>query len=121
MGKYAAKNRPARAVRHFSRILDRKVPVTTARRLKSASDESHNRREQGERHSSTGEQFAYNGSGKASTSWTGARQISPGLHQRHEESGKSCEHCKSGRRVWAIGLGGNVQSGALIICLLPLA
>ena len=37
---YEAKNGPARVVRHFSRILDRKVPVTTARRLKSASDET---------------------------------------------------------------------------------
>lgn len=35
IGKYAAENGPARAVRHFSSILDRKLPETTARRLKS--------------------------------------------------------------------------------------
>ena len=35
IGKYAAENEPARTVRHFSKILDRKLPETTARRLKS--------------------------------------------------------------------------------------
>ena len=62
IGKYAAENGPARAVQHFSRILDRKLLETTARRLKaevliSASDENHDRREQGGRCSFTGEQF----------------------------------------------------------------
>ena len=32
IGKYAEENGPARAVRHFSKILDRKLPKTTARR-----------------------------------------------------------------------------------------
>ena len=35
IGKYAAENGPARAVRHFSSVLGMKVPETTARRLKS--------------------------------------------------------------------------------------
>ena len=35
IGKYAAENGPARAVRHFSKILNKKLPETTARRLKS--------------------------------------------------------------------------------------
>ena len=35
IGKYAAENGPARAVRHFSTIMTRKLPESTARRLKS--------------------------------------------------------------------------------------
>lgn len=36
IGKYAAENGPARAVRHFSKTMSKKLPETTARRLKSA-------------------------------------------------------------------------------------
>ena len=39
IGKYAAENGPAKATRHFSQLLGRKVPETTARRLKSDKDE----------------------------------------------------------------------------------
>ena len=35
IGKYAAENGPARAVRHFSTIMTRKLPESTARRLES--------------------------------------------------------------------------------------
>ena len=35
IGKFAAEHGPAKAVRHFSKLLSRKVPETTARRLKS--------------------------------------------------------------------------------------
>ena len=35
IGKYAAENGPARAVRHFSHLLGRTIPETTARRLKA--------------------------------------------------------------------------------------
>ena len=34
-GKYIAKNRPARAVHHFLKVMGKKVPETIARRLKS--------------------------------------------------------------------------------------
>ena len=35
IGKYAAENGPASAVRHFSKVLGRNLPETTARRLKA--------------------------------------------------------------------------------------
>lgn len=35
IGKYAAESGPTCAVRHFSKLLDRKVSKTTARRLKA--------------------------------------------------------------------------------------
>ena len=35
IGKFAAEHGPAKAVRHFSKLLSRKVPETTARRLKA--------------------------------------------------------------------------------------
>ena len=35
IGKYAAENGPTRAARHFSELMNRKVPETTARRLKA--------------------------------------------------------------------------------------
>ena len=35
IGKYAAENGPTRASRHFSEVLEKKVPESTARRLKA--------------------------------------------------------------------------------------
>ena len=35
IGKYAAENGPTKAAKHFSQVLNRKVPETTARRLKA--------------------------------------------------------------------------------------
>ena len=39
IGKYAAENGIASAVRHFSRVGSKRVPETTARRLKTVSSE----------------------------------------------------------------------------------
>ena len=35
IGKYAAENGPTKAAKHFSQVLNREVPETTARRLKA--------------------------------------------------------------------------------------
>ena len=90
IGKYATENGPARTIHHFS---DRKLPETTARRLKSKYLLVMKSQIKESKVDGTVPQVSSLSKKPQGRPLLLGQELSPGLHQCHEESGRSYQHC----------------------------
>ena len=92
IGQYATENGPARAVCHFSKVLDKKVPETTARRLKAEYLGAKKSREEESLEDGSVPLVTSLLELKVVTSWEGTCHISPRVHQFDKEGRRCRQH-----------------------------